>query len=722
MSEIRNLTRNGETFYPLTCSDAVLNRDGEPLGIVNDIFDVSEYNASGTPPVLATYASLDLAIAAIPAAKRKGGMSMRYVQTSDNKYVQYRLMSDTFNTTKDNWQGVDEEATVESDNLVLSKGIYNEFNKTKYLDRFESYGRINPINYLVLRADGTTTLMSGDHYDTSDYIDISGFRFIEFSGVFPGTTSYSGIVLYDENKNKVFSWYGDISGTIDLSDRPSAKFMRYCINRKNNNIYVILRDIYTIYQTFQKNILEIGRIYPRNYELLRSDGSTVIKNNDSYDTSDYINVSTAELLDFKVFPFVAGYAGLVLYDSSKNFIAAFGGTGSVMLKNYPNAVWMRYSASTSGNSFVKIRGVKIDNTATTVINVGANRTYTTIQDAINSITDASALNRYTVLVDEGTYDISNAGINRIPIKAYINIIGVSKKCKIVQRLASYSASYNAFENVAGFNGEAEIANFTIITEKSKGALHLDSNNWRGKIHFHDIECQVIENEEPYDPSLDYYKFMAASHGAINTATHGNQEIVIENVVTNGYIYSHTENNGTNNINVAPSKFVVKNCICDWIGLYSNGDKVRKTAIIERNRCNFIKIHFNDKFNLGYMTWDNIILNDNRCSFVMGEYKPYGGTDYNHNLWDEYYNKQMPCPDKSLYTDVQNITGSTINRGTKVKFTDYRHRYIQAATDSNDFDAITVHTIENNAYGVVQDGGDLNIFWDYILAHPYEMVV
>ena len=71
MAEIRNLTRNGETFYPLTCTDAVVDRDGNPLEIVNDIFDISEYNASGTPPTLAKYSTLALALAPYHRANKR---------------------------------------------------------------------------------------------------------------------------------------------------------------------------------------------------------------------------------------------------------------------------------------------------------------------------------------------------------------------------------------------------------------------------------------------------------------------------------------------------------------------------------------------------------------------------------------------------------------------------------------------------------------------------
>ena len=123
MSEIRNLTRNGETFYPLTHVDGVIGRNGVPLGEVNGIFDISEYNASGDPLVFAKYDTLSLALAAVPSDKQKGGMTIRYIQSSDNKYVQYRLMKNTWSTTVSDWQGVDDEVTENSPNLITSGAV-----------------------------------------------------------------------------------------------------------------------------------------------------------------------------------------------------------------------------------------------------------------------------------------------------------------------------------------------------------------------------------------------------------------------------------------------------------------------------------------------------------------------------------------------------------------------------------------------------------------------
>ena len=110
MSEIRNLTRNGETFYPLTHVDGVIGRNGVPLGEVNGILDVSEYNASGDPLVFPQYDTLSLALADVPQEKRKGGMTIRYIDSTSEEYVQYRYMStSTLNTdfiNTSNWQGI----------------------------------------------------------------------------------------------------------------------------------------------------------------------------------------------------------------------------------------------------------------------------------------------------------------------------------------------------------------------------------------------------------------------------------------------------------------------------------------------------------------------------------------------------------------------------------------------------------------------------------------
>ena len=50
-------------------------------------------------------------------------MTIRFIQSSDNKYVQYRLMAQDFTTDVSQWQGVDDEPVAASENLVKSGGV-----------------------------------------------------------------------------------------------------------------------------------------------------------------------------------------------------------------------------------------------------------------------------------------------------------------------------------------------------------------------------------------------------------------------------------------------------------------------------------------------------------------------------------------------------------------------------------------------------------------------
>lgn len=99
------------------------------------VFDVTAQNGGATFASLEALMSDDNLSTLIPAAVRKGGMSIKFVQSSvqssDNKYLQYRLMSDTFNTTVANWQGVDDEVKVLSNNIPTSNTVYNAVEKVE---------------------------------------------------------------------------------------------------------------------------------------------------------------------------------------------------------------------------------------------------------------------------------------------------------------------------------------------------------------------------------------------------------------------------------------------------------------------------------------------------------------------------------------------------------------------------------------------------------------
>ena len=87
-------------------------------------FDISSYHA--TDGVLAKYADLTAALgtngANIPEALRKGGMSVKYVLSSDNKYVQYFLAKDEWSATTSDW----EKSNLQEETNMLTDEVYGQ--------------------------------------------------------------------------------------------------------------------------------------------------------------------------------------------------------------------------------------------------------------------------------------------------------------------------------------------------------------------------------------------------------------------------------------------------------------------------------------------------------------------------------------------------------------------------------------------------------------------
>lgn len=136
-----NGTQYDPTMYALLAWNGTAYVCLAVRSFVGEVYDVSINHPDGqgnpTP-----YADLTAALgtdgANIPADIRRGGMRIQFikgtVQSSENRYVQYRLMTDSFSTTESDWQGVDDEPTADSENLVKSGGVNSEFSKLKNLE------------------------------------------------------------------------------------------------------------------------------------------------------------------------------------------------------------------------------------------------------------------------------------------------------------------------------------------------------------------------------------------------------------------------------------------------------------------------------------------------------------------------------------------------------------------------------------------------------------
>ena len=128
---------NGTQFVPLcTYPNDV---DDEPTagsdnlvksgGVQNElalgaVYDVSAKNPTAGPNNDGKWASLSALLSdanlntLIPTSVRKGGMSIKFVQSSDNKYVQARCMAQNFTTDTTQWAIADEGVYIENPEFV----------------------------------------------------------------------------------------------------------------------------------------------------------------------------------------------------------------------------------------------------------------------------------------------------------------------------------------------------------------------------------------------------------------------------------------------------------------------------------------------------------------------------------------------------------------------------------------------------------------------------
>lgn len=123
LADIRSGASAGSTaVQPSTLNNAVKNVVAE-----SGVYDVSANNDNTKFESLNALLSSANLNTLIPTDIRKGGMSIKFVLSSDNNYVQFRYMSSSTAvadfTNVGNWQGVDEEPIALSNNLVKSGGV-----------------------------------------------------------------------------------------------------------------------------------------------------------------------------------------------------------------------------------------------------------------------------------------------------------------------------------------------------------------------------------------------------------------------------------------------------------------------------------------------------------------------------------------------------------------------------------------------------------------------
>lgn len=144
----------------------------------------------------------------IPVNKRYPGMSIQFVSTSDNKYVQYRLTSTDWSDDINNWQGVDSTLVAGSHNLVESGAA-----------ELLNHPYSNPV--VVQDATNLTAESSNESYGTCVKNEDNSFT------------------LYKTGYGTAYGYIGEFSYD---KDQENYLCLDYSLTGDVDGFYIILRD------------------------------------------------------------------------------------------------------------------------------------------------------------------------------------------------------------------------------------------------------------------------------------------------------------------------------------------------------------------------------------------------------------------------------------------------------------------------------------------------
>ena len=332
LNEFVNKVETTETGIEGNVSD--INTKITGLG-KEGIYDVTANNDGATFASLSALLSSVNLSTLIPVEVRGGGMSIRFVRSSDNKYVQYRLTNQNWSIDVNDWTGgeseptsvesefatgekvskigIDDKPTAGSNNLVKSGGVYNE-NKLKLVNLFNN---LFTIQGYIIRSNGLFSSVSDGSYYCTDYLEIDKPSTIKFKGF--SNAFIAPIAFYDENKEYIGSTitatgYNDyIVSSEDMQSLETTtgkfiKYVRFTTDTNKGYIYEgltiapLFRDIKNKVNSadFASEINKLnGNIFVRRGYYIQRSGKKVTSTGDnSYAVSPIIPIDRKNNIDY----------------------------------------------------------------------------------------------------------------------------------------------------------------------------------------------------------------------------------------------------------------------------------------------------------------------------------------------------------------------------------------------------------------------------------------
>lgn len=174
---------DGNAYNPSVYSEYTWNGSAyvhmDTKSSVGEVFDITDYNSGTKYPDLA--AALDGGNN-IPQSLRKGGMSVKFVQSSDNKYIRYNLQAQSF--TIDTTQWAIDDVGVYIDNPEWMKVITD--NDDRVIGGIKSDGSIewtkgiptpikNELNIIISKINTKVSKVEGKNLIDAEYAEGVGF-------------------------------------------------------------------------------------------------------------------------------------------------------------------------------------------------------------------------------------------------------------------------------------------------------------------------------------------------------------------------------------------------------------------------------------------------------------------------------------------------------------------------------------------------------------------
>lgn len=412
--------------------------------ILGSIYDVSSHNKGIVFESLQSLLSSSNLSTLIPTSVRHGGMSIRFIQNSDNKYVQYRLMSQKFSTIESDWQGVDNEPTDNSENLVKSGGVTDSI-----LQNCAQYGYDIPViikNHYIKKT-GEILVGVGNNFCVSPMIEVNeGDTFIIKNAL--SLFSSQSYALYDANKNFVSS---SQNANAILVIPSGVKYIAFSRNT-NEKGYVCKKaiDNYTAL-LFNANLIE--------YTLsayINASGQIVSLS--TYAATEFITVRPSQILYIEGDVSAGSGKLYAFYTADKTLIST--GTKPGIVKVPENAVYVVASSEKTAEYYIKL--------ATTEYTDYAFENFK-VEEPLNS--KIGDTNFYANKANVG-YSIGAVVPNYILIKVQnVNkaIVGIQFKINTFELSGVYKDSVNV---LAYFYHNTDTNDYSSICKTGKGNIKL----------------------------------------------------------------------------------------------------------------------------------------------------------------------------------------------------------------------------------------------------------